>query len=83
MAEQPLRLYPTPTRLALLADVDARRVIDDEDFAPYLELGVDGRARVAEAIWDMERAGWVTQPTGTKVWELTDAGRAVLEAGEP
>lgn len=49
---------PTPdaqVRRALLADVDAGRVIDDDDFTP--------------------------QPTGTRVWQLTAAGRAELQGG--
>lgn len=75
-------LHPTKARVALLADVANRRVIDDDDFAPHLQLSdEDGTARVAEAIWEMERAGWVTQPTGTRVWELTAAGLDVLTAG--
>jgi hypothetical protein len=82
-------LYPTPARLALLRDVDDGKVADDADATPMLDLGADGFARVADAIWTMKRAGWVELPPGTDepdepgTWRLTDAGRAVLEAGAP
>jgi hypothetical protein len=79
----PEPLYPTPTRLALLADVAAGKVADDADGTPYLDLGGDGRAKVADAIWLMYRAGWLWQRDGSPVWALTDKGRAVLEAGAP
>lgn len=78
MAE-PTKLYPTPTRLALLADVAAGRVIDDADFAPHLDLPDGGTARVADAIWEMERAGWVEQVRVDHVWSLTIVGTDVLE----
>lgn len=77
MAE-PLNLYPTPTRLALLADIAAGRVIDDADFTPMLEHD-EGTSRVADAIWQMERAGWVEQERVDHVWSLTIVGRDVLE----
>lgn len=85
-------LYPTPARLAFLADVAAGRVRDDADSAPMLHYddeGTPGCTRVAEAIWLMRQAGWVELPPGTDepaeldTWRLTDAGRAVLEAGAP
>jgi hypothetical protein len=82
-------LYPTRARLALLRDVDDGKVSDSDDAAPVLDLGDDGFARVADAIWTMRRAGWVELPPGTDepdepgTWRLTDAGRAVLEAGAP
>jgi hypothetical protein len=72
------QLYPTPTRLALLADVAAGRVIDDADFTPMLEHD-EGTSRVADAIWQMERAGWVEQVRVDHVWSLTIVGTDVLE----
>lgn len=77
MAE-PVKLHPTPTRLALLADVAAGRVIDDEDFAPHLHHD-EGTSRVADAIWELERAGWVEQVRVDHVWSLTIVGTDVLE----
>lgn len=76
-------LYPTPTRLALLADIAAGRVKDDDTFAPHLDLGDDGQARVADAVWQMERAGWVEQVRMDHVWQLTPAGRDVLQGRAP
>ncbi len=76
-----VELHPTKTRLALLADVDALKVADDEDGVPTLDLGADGTARVADAIRQMERAGWIWQPADTRGYRLTDLGRAVHEAG--
>jgi hypothetical protein len=77
MAE-PLKLHPTPTRLALLADVAAGRVIDDADFTPMLHHD-QGNSRVADAIWEMERSGWVEQVRVDHVWSLTIVGTDVLE----
>jgi len=75
-------LFPTPTRLALLRDVAAGLVCDTDELAPHLDIGEDGTTRVAEAIWAMERAGWVVQPSDRLLWELTDAGRALLEEAD-
>lgn len=72
-------LYPTPTRLALLADIAAGKVADDADGAPHLDLGEDGIARVAEAVWTLYRAGWCHQAPGSDRWELTQRGTAVLQ----
>jgi len=79
---EPTPLHPTPTRLALLADVDALKVADDADGTPMLDCGDGETARVAELVWTMYRAGWICQPGDTLGWRLTDAGRAVLEAGD-
>lgn len=82
-------LYPTPARLLLLADVDAGKVSDNADAAPMLDLGDDGSARVAEAIWLMKRAGWVELPPGTDepavqwTWRLTALGRQILAEAAP
>jgi hypothetical protein len=80
-------LYPTPYRLGLLRDVADGRVRDDPDCVPMLDLGDGESVRVANAVWEMRRAGWVELPPGTDepaerwTWRLTDAGRTVLEAG--
>lgn len=80
----PERLEPTEALVALLRDVRDRHVLEDEEeCAPYLELPGDEPCQVGNAVWQMERAGWVTLPGDTLVWELTDAGRAVLKAGVP
>lgn len=85
MGEPATDLHPTPTRIALLRDVQAGRVRDDTDFAPHLHYDEDGAektTRVADAIWAMERAGWVHQVTLDHVWRLTPAGRTVLEEAD-
>lgn len=73
------KLHPTPTRLALLADIAAGKVMDDADFAPHLDLGDEGTARVADAVWEMEGAGWVQQVRMDHVWQLTLLGQDVLQ----
>jgi hypothetical protein len=75
MAE-PTDLHPTKTRLALLDDVAAGRVIDDEDFTPQLHRD-EGTSRVADGVWELERAGWVEQVRIDHVWQLTILGRDV------
>ena len=76
----------TPTEaadleIALLRDVDAGLVEDNADFTPMLL--VDGeRVSVAQSIWALERRRLVEQPFASRVWQLTDAGRAVLEEAD-
>jgi hypothetical protein len=73
-------LFPTPTRLALLRDVDAGRVQMYTDRHTYLDAWGVLDARISEA----RAAGWVEldEPTlaHRRPWRLTDAGRAVLAA---
>jgi hypothetical protein len=81
-------LHPTPTRLALLAAIKARKVTGyptyDSGHVDYF-WGITVTARVNELI----RAGWVPEyepgPGGRtpdfKV-ELTDLGREILKARE-
>jgi len=57
-------LYPTPYRLGLLRDVADGRVCDDPDCVPMLDLGDGESVRVANAVWEMRRAGWVELPHG-------------------
>lgn len=82
MADFPL--HPTPTRLALLADIAAGRVIDNADFAPHLHFdGNEPPARVAAAVWEMRSAGWCEQTTTDRKWSLTAAGTDVLQGRVP
>lgn len=75
-------LFPTPTRLALLAEVFAGEVWQQSNGHSIIEQGTRTRKVTAE-IAAMERAGWITLVAlrfGAKRWDLTDAGRAVLAA---
>ncbi|AGL19521.1 hypothetical protein [Actinoplanes sp. N902-109] len=84
MSADAQQLEPTKVLVALLADVDNRRVLTSEhDFGAYLELPSEEPADVGTALWAMERAGWVRQPTDSLVWELTGRGREVLDRGAP
>lgn len=72
----------TAARVALLVDVEQRRVLTDPNTcAAFLELPGEDPADVSAAIWQMEQAGWVREPIDSTVWELTDLGRAVREGG--
>lgn len=72
-------LYPTPTRLALLRQIDAREVWSSlRDDVIRTQFG-QGRV-VTAAVNEMWRAGWVEPvvgPIGT-LWTVTDTGRDVL-----
>lgn len=86
-----MSLHPTKTRIALLDAV--RRGAVQYGIGPD---GLPGRRRqpaawdisdphrgprrVTAAITEMERAGWVERPDRTAVWQLTAAGREVLDA---
>lgn len=72
-------LYPTRTRLRLLADVDAGRVRTTPDSGYTFAVDRRDKRRVDAQIREVTAAGWVEQVDGG--WRLTDAGRAVLEAG--
>lgn len=77
-------LDPTTALVALLADVRDRKVLTNEhDCAAYLEVPGKADADVSEAVWAMEKAGWVREPIDCLVWELTTAGREVLDRGAP
>ena len=78
-----LWLFPTKTRLALLRDV-ARNLVWGDDGDVLAATGDGGRRKVTVQVADMCRAGWV-RPGGLRgdrrrPYELTDAGRAVLDA---
>mgnify|MGYP002624149274 CR=1 FL=1 len=74
-------LYPTPTRLALLRDVDAGRVADDTRGDAWLTVG-RSVARVTARVAALAAAGWIERPDQGAVWQLTPAGRAVLDAAD-
>lgn len=77
-------LEPTKALVELLADVDARKVTTNPgDCSAQLELPGEAPANVSGSIWAMEKADWVREPARSVVWELTDAGREVLEEGVP
>ena len=70
-------LYPTPTRLTLLADVAAGHVVGS--LYGHIHCTVDGHRRfVTLRIWDMHRAGWV-RSNADDIWHLTDVGRTILD----
>jgi hypothetical protein len=75
----PVPLYPTPTRLALLGDVRGLLVTDDWLGVPTLDYGDGKPVRVADAVRQMARAGWVYQEPGHRLWRLTQRGLDVLE----
>jgi hypothetical protein len=75
-------LTPTVALIELMADIKARRVLENEnDLAPYLDIPGDNPKQVGDAVWAMERAGWCWLPADTLVWHLTDRGREVLDRG--
>lgn len=78
-ADRPGALYPTPTRRALLAAVDAGQVVNG-DGGTFLIDGPDAR-QVRDRIAELAAAGWVELPVDqgvTWTWRLTDVGRDVL-----
>jgi hypothetical protein len=77
------RLEPTEALLALMRDIADRHVLDNDDMVPMLELPGDPPADVRDMVWAMYRAGWALVPAGSVVWELTAAGREVLDRGMP
>ena len=72
-----MSLYPTPTRLRRLREVEAGDVCRYGDRQDYDPRG----CKVTSAVAELERAGWIRlgepQPVKT-LWQLTDAGKAVL-----
>lgn len=74
---------PVPTlgeiTLALLVDVRDGLVVDDPDeLAPYLLLPDGDRARVADLVWHLERAGLVHLVSLDGRWRVTGAGAELL-----
>ena len=82
-------LYPTKARRELLGDVARRYVwasfLAGDHGEVYTATGDGGRQKVTARIEEMRRTGWVRvggdNPHARKrPYELTDAGRAVLDA---
>jgi hypothetical protein len=80
-------LYPTKTRRALLRDVadglivaEGAEVYRDERLAGFYDPLTAERTKVTARIREMEgTVGWVAV-FSDRVYRLTDAGRAVLDA---
>lgn len=67
-------LHPTPTRLALLADIDAGRVFRDAAGHDY----ISGGRKVSAQALEMRDAAWCALPDGPgRPWTLTAYGRAI------
>jgi hypothetical protein len=69
-------LYPTPTRLALLAAVDRGEVVSDGTSTTNRQTYIT--ARIAE----LAAADWIQlgdrQAGPRRTWQLTGTGRAIL-----
>jgi hypothetical protein len=83
-------LYPTPTRLRLLAEIANAQVLTDiarDDDQDVILLFADAptswqdRVKVTARVRELEAAGWVEESGSDATWSLTDAGRKVLGAG--
>lgn len=76
--------HPVEALVALLADIRDGRVSTDDDFAVQLTIpGEMAPAIVSEMAWATEQRGWAYEPAQCRVWELTPAGREVLDRGAP
>lgn len=71
-------LYPTPTRLDLLDQVDAGRVYHAELGGDFVGDGAN-LLRVTVRLAELEAAGWVERPALSAYWRLTDAGRVIRD----
>lgn len=78
-AAERYRLHPTPTRVALLREVAAGHILQPRPGGHSRDMA--GK-RVTAAIADLAAAGWVERAPGCAVWDVTAAGRAVLEQAE-
>ncbi|PRX07389.1 hypothetical protein CLV67_14264 [Actinoplanes italicus] len=72
-------LEQTAARLALLRDVADGKVFDDDDFTPRLHVDGEEPVDVRHGVWELERHGWIEQPSTTRLWEPTEFGQALLE----
>jgi hypothetical protein len=70
-------LFPTPTRLALLAEVEAGLVTGSPAAGVLVWRGPGIHRRVTAAMVELQRAGWVDVVHGE--WWPTATGRAVLD----
>lgn len=85
-------LYPTPTRLQLLAQIANDQVLTDitrDDNQDVILLFPDAptswqdRIRVTARVRELEHAGWAAEFERGPTWSLTDAGRAILDHHRP
>lgn len=83
-------LYPTKTRLGLLAEIANGQVLTDitadDDVIllfPWAPTQWQDRVKVTARVREMERAGWVETDTAGVTWQLTERGRAFLDAAAP
>jgi hypothetical protein len=77
-------LHPTPTRRTLLAQIGAGLVMnalaaehDEIILYPNAPTSYEWQ-RVTFRVRELEKAGWVQEDEEQIMWELTDAGRALL-----
>jgi hypothetical protein len=77
-------LYPTPTRVNLLRDVDEGRVFTDVTaehdrvvLVPNAPTEWQTQRLVTVRMAEVERAGWVEEYDAA-MWRLTDKGREIL-----
>jgi hypothetical protein len=79
-------LYPTKTRLKLLAGVQRREVTYYVGSSDSFWDGHGGGRKVTVQAEELRRAGWIHTPGAvvdeTQCWALTDAGRKVLEEAD-
>lgn len=77
-----MSLHPTKTRLQLLRDIAASRVLGLADGTAVLT--VEGTPRfVSDRVRELHREGWLMPPARPgAAWGLTDTGRATLAAAE-
>lgn len=70
-------IQATTADLALLAHIDAGKVVDNDDRLPLLHLGAVP-LNISEQVWALYRAGWAHQLEGEDRWRLTYRGRDVM-----
>lgn len=72
-------LHPTRTRLDLLRAIDGGTVTLRQSGAVIRAMRKGGHHRVDGSVREMRRAGWVRLGDDGGTYELTGAGRAVLD----
>lgn len=75
-------LYPSRDRRGLLAAIDAGQLY--WSLSGLLTWRAPGRGqnqRVGRRVRELFEAGWLRELDGTRLYELTDAGRAALAGG--
>jgi hypothetical protein len=72
-------LYPTPTRIQLLRDLETECVVENEDGTWLLsQTNAFPPVKVSAEIRKFHSAGWVELLPNVERWVLTDAGREIL-----